>query len=147
MLVAGAERDASGTEALPRNVTHCGKLSPDAVAERMSAAAIYCLPARYEPFGLSILEAALSGCALVLGDIPSLRELWDGCAAFVPPDNPAAIRETLQGLISDSGRRAELSAAAQRRAQRFSLERFVESYLEIYHHLLTAHPRRHSLAA
>ncbi len=32
------------------------------------------LPARYEPFGLSVLEAALSGCALVLGDIPSLRE-------------------------------------------------------------------------
>lgn len=147
VFVAGAERDASGIEALPTNVTHCGKLPPTSVAERMSTASIYCLPARYEPFGLSILEAALSGCALVLGDIPSLRELWEGCAAFVPPENPEAIRNTLHGLISEPERRAELASAAQQRAQRFSLHRFVESYLEIYRHLLTAHPRRQSLAA
>ena len=147
VLVAGAECDASGKAALPPNVTYCGKLSPASVAERMSAASIYCLPARYEPFGLSILEAALSGCALVLGDIPSLRELWDGCAAFVSSDSPAAIRNTLHGLISEPERRAELAAAAEQRAHRFSTDRFVESYLEIYHHLLTAHPRRQSLAA
>ena len=52
----------------------------------MGRAAIYALPARYEPFGLSILEAALSGCALVIGDIPSLREIWADAALFVPSD-------------------------------------------------------------
>ena len=45
-------------------------------------APIYALPAHYEPFGLSALEAGLAGCALVLGDIPSLREIW-GEAALV----------------------------------------------------------------
>ena len=40
-------------------------------------------PARYEPFGLGILEAATQGCALVLGDLPSLVELWKGAARFV----------------------------------------------------------------
>ena len=43
-------------------------------------AAIFARPARYEPFGLAILEAAQAGCALVLGDIPSLRELWADAA-------------------------------------------------------------------
>ena len=33
----------------------------------MGEAAIYVAPARYEPFGLAILEAAAGGCALVLG--------------------------------------------------------------------------------
>jgi hypothetical protein len=47
------------------------------------------LPARYEPFGLSVLEAALSGCALVPGDIASLRGNWDGVAEFVCPDDAA----------------------------------------------------------
>ena len=46
------------------------------------------LPARYEPFGLSILEAALSGCALVLGDLPSLRELWDRRGDVRPAGRP-----------------------------------------------------------
>ena len=39
--------------------------------------------ALYEPFGLAVLEAAQAGCALVLSDIPTFRELWDGAALFV----------------------------------------------------------------
>src|SRR5579884_3586706 len=50
-----------------------GLLSPAEMAERLAAAAIFALPARYEPFGLGILEAAACGCALVLGNIASLR--------------------------------------------------------------------------
>jgi glycogen(starch) synthase len=41
-----------------------------------SKASIFAGTSRYEPSGISILEAALSRCALVLNDIPSLRELW-----------------------------------------------------------------------
>ena len=62
-----------------------GRLSAGELADWYARAAIYALPARYEPFGLSALEAALSGCALVLGDIPSLREIWGDAALFVPP--------------------------------------------------------------
>ena len=46
-----------------------GQLTTAEVRNVINTASIYALPARYEPFGLSILEAALSGCALVLGDI------------------------------------------------------------------------------
>ena len=53
-------------------------------------ATIFALPARYEPFGLSALEAGLAGCALVLGDIP-MREVWHDAAMFVPPEQPAAL--------------------------------------------------------
>ncbi len=137
VVVAGAESDASGSHPLPDNVNRCGLLSPAAVAEWMGSASIYCFPARYEPFGLSILEAALSGCALVLGDIPTLRELWDGCASFVPPNDPAAIRNTLRDLISNPARRAQLAASAQIRARDFSNDRFIEGYLQTYRNLLT----------
>lgn len=147
VFVAGAECDASGNQLLPANVTHCGKLSAAAIAHWMGEASIYCLPARYEPFGLSILEAALSGCALVLGDIPTLRELWEGCACFVPPDDVEALRRTLSDLIADPARRARLAAAAQLRGREFSSDRFTEGYLETYRHLLATHQRRHSLAA
>ncbi|MEB3829625.1 glycosyltransferase [Phormidium sp. CCY1219] len=61
-------------------------MSPEELSHWYARAAIYAFPARYEPFGLSVLEAALSGCALVLGDIPRLREMWGDAAVFANPD-------------------------------------------------------------
>ena len=78
-----------------------GRLSAACVAEWLSRAAIYALPARYEPFGLSALEAALSGCALVLGDIPSLREVWGDAACFTPPGDPDALHRAIAALIGN----------------------------------------------
>lgn len=140
VFVAGAGRDASGRAPLPRNVRHCGQLAPEGVAQWMAAAAIYCLPARYEPFGLSVLEAALSGCALVLGDIPSLRELWDGAALFVPPNDVRALRRTLGFLIADPALRAAYSRTARARALRFTPGRTAQAYLGAYCELLASPP-------
>jgi glycosyltransferase involved in cell wall biosynthesis len=102
------------------------------LAERLATSAIYALPARYEPFGLSALEAGLSGCALVLGDIPTLREVWGAAAMFVPPDDHAALAETLDGLISNSALRADLAQRARSRAENFSPARVAAGYLEAY---------------
>src|SRR3989337_4576415 len=61
-----------------RSVRRLGRLSSGKISAWYARASIYALPARYEPFGLSVLEAATAGCALVLGDIPSLRANWTG---------------------------------------------------------------------
>ena len=117
-------------------VKFLGPLSPDTLRDWLARAAIYCLPARYEPFGLSILEAALSGCALVIGDIPSLRENWDGAALFVPPDDPRIVADTLRSLIDSKSKREDLQCRARRRARRFSLTRMVNAYVRLYETLL-----------
>ena len=90
------------------------------------------MPARYEPFGLSILEAALSGCALVLGDIPSLRELWGDAALFVPPNDSAALRSALSGLIDDPDHRQAMASRARTRALKFDTASFAAAYLNTY---------------
>lgn len=112
-----------------------GKLDPAAMAQAFSRAAIYALPARYEPFGQTVLEAALCGCALVLGDIPSLREHWDGAATFIPPDDPAALQAALDHLILDVTLREELGLRARRRGLEYSPERMARGYLAIYDRL------------
>ena len=66
------------------------QLSEEQMRELLGRAAIYIATSRYEPFGLAPLEAALSRCALVANDIPSLRELWGRrgaatSAAMMPP--------------------------------------------------------------
>ncbi len=67
-----------------------GALPHAELLDEMSAAGIFAHPALYEPFGLVVLEAARAGCCLVLSDIPSLRELWDGAAVFLDPREPAS---------------------------------------------------------
>jgi glycosyltransferase involved in cell wall biosynthesis len=102
------------------------------MAAWFSRAPIYALPARYEPFGLSALEAGLAACALVLGDIPSLREVWDDAALFVPPGDAEALAAALNGLISDTPRRRALASRARLRALQFTPRRMATAYLQAY---------------
>src|SRR4051812_30039934 len=62
IFVAGESVHPDGGEIRPHHTRLLGHLSPRALAAWLGRASIYCLPARYEPFGLSALEAALSGC-------------------------------------------------------------------------------------
>jgi glycosyltransferase involved in cell wall biosynthesis len=109
-----------------------GQLAPAVLAGWLGRAAIYALPARYEPFGLSILEAALAGCALLLGDIPSLRENWEGAALFAPPENSSAILSQLRVLIRSGETRREFQRAARARALGLTPEKMAAAYLECY---------------
>lgn len=115
---------------------HLGVLDSAELAMWMARASIYVLPARYEPFGLSALEAALAGCALVLGDIPSLRELWNGAALLVPPDDASALRDALRNLVANDELRASVAASCRRRALDFNTERMAGGYMAIYRDLL-----------
>jgi len=134
--VAGDPRHPDGSVAATRHVRTLGVLTESELSRRLAEAAIYALPARYEPFGLSVLEAALSGCALVLGDIPSLRENWEGCALFVPPDDAEALERALTELIGNERLRNGLAGSAMGRALAFTPERMASGYLCAYHQLL-----------
>jgi glycogen synthase len=136
--IAGEANHPEGGQARLRAARALGVLTPAEMAERLGSTAIYAAPARYEPFGLGILEAAASGCALVLGDIPSLRENWDGAALFVPPDNSGAWRTTLSCLIACDSRREMLGDAARRRALAFTRERMAARYAGLYRELVGA---------
>lgn len=114
------------------NVRMLGKLGADALRRWYGKASIYALPARYEPFGLSVLEAAQAGCALVLGDIESLRETWEGAALFVPPGDPDALAFTLRRVIADETLRQRSMARAHRRATHLTPRAMADAYVEAY---------------
>jgi glycosyltransferase involved in cell wall biosynthesis len=126
-----------------------GHVAPSELQHLMGDAAIYALPARYEPFGLSVLEAALSRCAMVLGDLPSLREIWGDAALYVTPDDDRELHRLLRWLIADEARRAALGARARQRAEELGAAPMAERYLTAYRELsIGARPSsRTSLAA
>lgn len=113
-----------------------GELLPAELSRAYHRAAIFALPARYEPFGLTALEAARAGCALVLGDIPSLREVWGDAAIYVPPDDARAWRDSISWLIETPDELRRAAHAAQQRSMRYSRTRMIAGYLAAYHELL-----------
>ena len=109
-----------------------GRVARNRVADLLAESAIFVAPARYEPFGLAALEAARSGCALVLGDIPSLREVWGPAATFVPPDDEQALRTALRTLIDDPALLAERQREAAARATTFTVPAMAGAYADCY---------------
>jgi glycosyltransferase involved in cell wall biosynthesis len=118
------------------NVQHLGRLDERAVRQAFADASIYLFPALYEPFGLSILEAAISGCALVLGDIPSLREIWDDAAIFVPPRDAREIARSVNEILANEPFRDELSRRARERASHYTPARMADGYRGAYQSVL-----------
>jgi len=128
-------------------VRYLGRLSAADTRSWMARASIYALPARYEPFGLSVLEAALAGCALVLGDSPSLREVWGGAAVYVAPNDYRALARELNALAYDHRRRRGLAAAAFSRASTLTPRRMADEYCAVYQELIRERRALLSLSA
>jgi glycosyltransferase involved in cell wall biosynthesis len=136
VFVAGDCRGPTLSDRRFPSIQLLGSLSRAELDGWLRRAAVYALPACYEPFGLSVLEAAQAGCALVLGDIASLRENWDGAALFVPPHDRAALHAALARVIADPLMRVDLGRRARDRALAFSLDRTAEQYLRLYEGLV-----------
>ena len=102
------------------------------VRRRLARRPVYLSAARYEPFGLSVLEAAQAGCSLVLSDIPTFRELWDDAATLVPAGDARAFAQAFDHLIDDPAARDRQGQAALQRAARFTLAGAVERLAALY---------------
>ena len=139
VFVAGPQSDTQGNDS--GELTLIGDLSHVALRSRMQRAAIFVSPARYEPFGLAVLEAASAGCALVLSDIPTFRELWSGAALFVDPADDRALHRALASLCSDDRERARLQIAARERSKTYSQSQAADHYASLYRCLLAKRSR------
>lgn len=137
VLAAGALVGPGGAAIPFRHIRALGMLPASDLARHLEARPIYASPARYEPFGLAVLEAAQAGCALVLSDIPSFRELWGRAAAFVPPGDDAMLARTVNALLGDRDRRDALGRAARERSRRYTAERMSDETLAVYRSLLS----------
>lgn len=132
VYLAGEEQGPNGEITSTPGCKALGQLGAAALAEWYARASIFVAPARYEPFGLSILEAALSGCALVLGDIETLREIWGDVAVFVPPGDREHLAAALRSLTSHPAERETLAARSTSRAMELTASRMAAEYAEVY---------------
>jgi glycogen synthase len=101
-----------------------------------SRAAVYAATARYEPFGMETLEAALSRCAIVANDIPSFREIWGDDAVYFRTNDAASLAAAIRDLSEDREKcRAYANRAYHRARDRYNHKRMIDEYLQLYRSL------------
>lgn len=133
VYVAGSTASpGTGRTAGFTNVRPLGPLDETDLRTWFDRAQIFVSPSLYEPFGLAVLEAAQSRCALVLADIPTFRELWDGAAVFVPPRDDRALARTLIELADDPDAARWLGGRAAERARQYGVDAMIGGTLEAY---------------
>jgi glycogen synthase len=112
-----------------------GRLDTEEIRDLYARAAVFAAPGLYEPFGLAALEAGLAGCALVLGDLATYREVWGEAATYVDPTDDDTLVRELAWLLDEPRERDRRGRAARERALTYSRERMAVSYLDLYHGL------------
>ncbi|MBZ9794372.1 glycosyltransferase family 4 protein [Mesorhizobium sp. ES1-4] len=132
IFTAGSIHGPNGERATISHAVPLGALPYDEVRSLMAGAGIFVSPSLYEPFGLAALEAAMSATPLVLSDIATYRELWDGAAMFFDPRDPHDLADCINRLSSNAGHRRELGRAALRRSRGFTLARQAAAMREVY---------------
>lgn len=119
-LAAGAQTGPHGEAIALEHLQPLGELGRGELAALLGSRPAFVSAATFEPFGLAVLEAASAGCALVLSDIPTFRELWSDAAVFADPHDPAGFSAAIQTVFEDCRLRARLGQAAAHRAARFT---------------------------
>ena len=129
---AGPLEGPNGQRFAPRHLHAIGPTDARGLGDCLSARPVFASTARYEPFGLAVLEAAQAGCPLVLSDIPTFRELWEGAALFAPPGDDAAFAAVIDGLMHDLTARHELGRRAQAHAARYTVDAMAQSMAGLF---------------
>ena len=107
-------------------------LVPDADLPALYAgASVFLYPSLREGFGLPVLEAMAAGTAVITSGLSSLPEVGGEAVRYVDPYDVGSIRDGLEELLSDEGRRAELAAAGRERARSFTWERTARETLAL----------------
>src|SRR5262249_26585801 len=130
LVVLGEGPQRSELERLAGERVHLPGRVPD-VAAWLRRASVFVHPARWEGFGLAVLEAMLAGLPVVASNVSSLPELvLDGeTGLLVPADDPTA----LGGAIADALERGELGVRSRERAlNEFSVDRMADRTLALY---------------
>jgi glycosyltransferase involved in cell wall biosynthesis len=137
LWIAGPEEEpGAGTTpklASRRNVVFLGHQRRSRLRSLFARAGAYAAPSVYEPFGLAPLEAALSGCALIVSDIPSFEEVWRDAPIYFASKSSDDLARAIRLVTADSRIRTQAAERAYERAHgRFTAEKMVDQYEHLY---------------
>lgn len=112
-----------------------------ALYARAACGGVFVNPARHEPFGLTLVEAAAAGVPVVATRNGGPAEIVAtiGHGLLIDPHDPTAIAAAVRAIITDPSRHAAFSAAARTGADSYCWQRYAATTSALYRR--TAHPK------
>lgn len=142
LRAAGSMESPGGERVEVMHLDCLGRLDDQGIAAQLGERPIFLSLARYEPFGLAVLEAASAGCALVLSDVASFRELWKGAALFVDPEDAEGAAAAIRGLVEDPDERLRQGSAARTRSSCYGVDAMTSGVVAVFRGCWTGTPVR-----
>ena len=115
----------------------------DDVPAVLAASDLFVLPSRSEAFPNGVIEAMAAGLPGVASAVGGLRDLIDPgrTGILVPAEDPQLLAAALKGLYEDPERAWEIGAAARAEVlARYSFERMIGAFADLYRSELREHP-------
>jgi len=115
-----------------------------AMVDAYGSADVFCLPTRFEPFGIAFIEAMYFGLPCIGTNAWAVPEMiTDGETGFtVPIDDVDALADRLLRLLGDPALARRMGESGRLRArQHFTWERVVERMMHIIEPMVGALPR------
>jgi glycosyltransferase involved in cell wall biosynthesis len=140
LLVVGDGPEREALALLGDHAVQVARLPHDRMPEAYAAADVFALPSVGEGLPLSLIEALASGLRCVVSRDPSFDALA-GCEGIMRSDvDPAALRETIVGLLGENEATRERRATAARSwaEARYGLESFRRRYLGLVERAATS---------
>jgi len=130
---------------LKPHIYRLGQVQHNMLPPIFSQARMFIFPTLCEGFGLPIIEAMSSGTPVVTSDIPSLREITDGNAAFFDPESVDEMVEAMEKVYLDQKTSTLLSEKGLKRAEYFTWENSARQTLAVYEDVYNQVKKKSSL--
>jgi phosphatidylinositol alpha-mannosyltransferase len=138
LVVAAGERNAAIA-----GVRFVGGVGEADKRTLLSDAAVFCAPnLGGESFGIILVEAMASQCAVVASALPAFTHVLADAGALVKPGDATGLAGTLVDLLRSPDAVAALQAQAVVRVQRYDRQAVLTGYLEVYERAIDRHSRR-----
>ena len=114
-------------------------ISNERMVEKYQECDFLLFPSTYEGFGMPILEAQLTGRAVVTSNYSSMPEVAGDSACLVNPFEIESIRNGVLRIIQDENYRTELIAKGTENVKRYSTKQVAKQYAELYKKVFSTH--------
>lgn len=113
---AAAIRKKIGARGLSDRIELVGAANAETLDQLYDKASVFCLPSRYEGYGMVFAEAMMRGLPVVACEGEAQREVIGEAGRLVPVDDAKALASTLAAMLDDAAERRTIGAAGHARA-------------------------------
>ena len=130
VLVGRGEQENRLKSIAPNNVKFLGYLPEEEIIDLYSRALVFCLPSVDEGFGLVLIEAMASGCAIV----STIPLDYEGIKTDV--GNTEQLKNGIKYLINNPDIALEMGKKNREEAKNYSWDTFIKKLIKTYEEIL-----------